>query len=112
MGPSINGSVVELVINCTARLDTVDEVKKGAWEGTIRPFAAFVLLYLIFLGLAATVDLDALKSKFTEVRERKGLVTGICCQFILIPFLAFCSVSLLELEGARSVTALTGFLCR
>lgn len=58
------------------------------------------LLALLFFGLAATVDMANFRSKFAE---RKGIGCGLCCQFLIVPFLGYCSCLLFSLDKVYTV---------
>jgi len=53
--------------------------------------------------MSATVDIRALKA---QMRNTKAILTGIFCQFIVLPLLGFLVTSTLDLEPAMGVTLL------
>lgn len=61
------------------------------------------LLFVLFLGLAATVDVREFKSKFSE---KRGILTGLLCQFAIVPALGYLSTQLFELDATLGVTLL------
>ena len=62
--------------------------------------ATQLLLFCLFFGLAATVDLASFKSKFKELR---GICTGLVCQFLFVPALGFLSCKLFDLDAVTGV---------
>jgi len=61
------------------------------------------LLFVLFFGLAATVDVREFRSKF---EEKRGLFTGVLCQFFIVPVLGFVSTKIFQLEPVLGVTLL------
>lgn len=60
-----------------------------------------VLLFVLFLGLAATVDVREFRAKFKAPR---ALIAGMCCQFGIVPALGFLSTQLFRLDAVLGVT--------
>ena len=65
--------------------------------------ASYVLLFLLVFGLSGTVELEAFRAQF---REKKGILIGVFCQFILLPFCGFCSVKIFDLPPIYGITLL------
>lgn len=61
------------------------------------------LLFVLFLGLAATVDYREFRAKF---REPRAIIAGVCCQFGIVPALGYLSTQLFELDAVLGVTLL------
>ena len=59
------------------------------------------LLFCLFFGVAATVNLGTFKGKF---REWRGIATGLTCQFLLVPALGFASCKWFELDPTLGIT--------
>jgi predicted Na+-dependent transporter len=62
-----------------------------------------VLLFVLFLGLAATVDVREFRGKFKAPR---AIIAGMCCQFGIVPALGYLSTQLFELDAVLGVTLL------
>lgn len=62
-----------------------------------------VLLFCLVFGMSATVDT---KQLMKQLRNRNALLTGITLQFVILPFLGFIVVSILQLEPALGITLL------
>ena len=68
---------------------------------------SYILLFILISGLAGTVEFHEFKKQF---RDKVPIMVGFCGQFILLPFLGFCSVMLFGLtelgkEDAQTVVA-------
>ena len=61
------------------------------------------LFFLVF-GLSATVDVRAAWRE--RERYKRGVVCGLCCQFVLLPFIGFCVVKAFDLGELVGVTLL------
>jgi predicted Na+-dependent transporter len=62
-----------------------------------------VLLFSLVFGMSATVDIDCIKH---QVRNKNAILLGIFCQFLLLPFLGFAIVNLLDLDAPLGITLL------
>ena len=62
-----------------------------------------LLLYLLITGLAGVVDFKDFQSQF---EERRGLYTGLACQYGLLPLLGFVVVSVLQMDEVVGITLL------
>ena len=51
---------------------------------------SYILLFILISGLAGTVEFHEFKKQF---RDKVPIMVGFCGQFILLPFLGFCSVT-------------------
>eukprot|EP01043_Picozoa_sp_COSAG02_P058308 COSAG02_NODE_7234_length_3104_cov_16.569384_3_plen_457_part_00 len=71
----------------------------------VKPLAVVtnMLLFLLFLGLAATVDVREFRGKFKAPRP---IIAGMCCQFGIVPALGYLSTQLFELDAVLGVTLL------
>ena len=80
------------------------------------PVAASIsngLLFLLIGGMAGSCDAALLRSKFTTVNGFKGIIAGVCCQFVLLPAAGFLSLLLFPLAVlAAPATALDPLLGR
>ena len=56
------------------------------------------LVFCIFVGLAADVNVSEFKKKFTESNQWRGLFAGVCCQFLILPLVGFTLVKLLDMS--------------
>lgn len=68
---------------------------------------SYILLFILISGLAGTVEFHEFKKQF---RDKVPIMVGFCGQFILLPFLGFCSVMLFGLtelgkDDAQTVVA-------
>ena len=50
---------------------------------------SYVLLFILISGLAGTVEFHEFKKQF---KDKTPIMVGFCGQFVLLPFLGFCSV--------------------
>ena len=62
-----------------------------------------VLLFLLVFGMSATVETSNMQQ---QLRNKKAIVTGVLCQFVLLPFLGFLVVFLMQLDHAVGITLL------
>lgn len=62
-----------------------------------------LLLFGLVFGMSATVDIECLKA---QLKNKKAIATGIFLQFIILPFLGFLIVNLLDLDHAMGITLL------
>ena len=65
--------------------------------------ASYALLFLLVFGLSGTVELQAFRAQF---RDKKGILIGVLCQFVLLPFCGFCSVKAFYLPPVYGITLL------
>lgn len=61
------------------------------------------LLFALVFGMSATVDIECMAK---QVRNKNAILLGTFCQFILLPFLGFAVVNLLQLEAPLGITLL------
>lgn len=61
------------------------------------------LLFALVFGMSATVDTECIKE---QVKNRKAIMLGIFCQFVLMPFLGFVIVNIMELDANLGITLL------
>ena len=54
--------------------------------------ASNALLFLLVFGLAAAVDIVSFRSR---LRDKAGIMVGLVCQFVVLPFVGFCTVKFL-----------------
>jgi len=59
-------------------------------------FVGNFLLFALVFGMSATVDTECMKE---QVKNRKAIMLGVFCQFILLPFLGFAIVNLMQLDA-------------
>jgi predicted Na+-dependent transporter len=71
--------------------------------GLLAEIGSSVLLYFLVFGMSATVDIRQLRK---QLRNRNALLTGITLQFIVLPFLGFVVVKLLQLPAPMGITLL------
>ena len=62
-----------------------------------------LLLFFLVFGMSATVEVSNLKQ---QLRNWKGILTGIILQFIVLPFLGFLTVKALKLDDVMGITLL------
>jgi len=65
--------------------------------------AGNVLLFALVFGMSGTTDVRCI---FKQMRNVKALLTGIFCQFIVLPFLGFVVVKSFGLSHAIGLTLL------
>ena len=65
--------------------------------------AASVLLFCLVFGMSATVEMKSLKK---QIRNRTALLIGVVMQFLVLPFVGFCVVKILQLPSTYGVTLL------
>ena len=65
--------------------------------------AGNLLLFALVFGMSATVDIDCLKEQAGNYR---AILTGIFCQFLILPFLGFVVVKTLQLPAEQGITLL------
>lgn len=61
------------------------------------------LLFALVFGMSATVDTQCMKQ---QVKNRKAIMLGIFCQFVLLPFLGFVIVNAMQLDANLGITLL------
>ena len=64
------------------------------------------LLFLLIGGMAGSCDAALLRSKFTTVNGFKGIIAGVCCQFVLLPAAGFLSLLLFPQSPATAIALL------
>ena len=64
--------------------------------------ASNALLFLLVFGMAAAVDIDSFK---TRLKQKAGILVGLVCQFILLPFIGFCTVALFGTSVPKEVVS-------
>jgi predicted Na+-dependent transporter len=64
---------------------------------------AHALLFFLVFGMSATVDIPRMKK---QMRNRSALLIGIALQFVILPFVGFCIVKLLNLSAPLGITLL------
>lgn len=62
-----------------------------------------ILLFCLVFGMSATVDITALQA---QLKNKKAIGLGLVMQFVVLPFLGFVIVKLLNLGHATSITLL------
>ena len=62
-----------------------------------------VLLFFLVFGMSATVDLTCVQK---QLRNGKALGMGVLLQFVVLPFLGFATVKMLNLDNAMGLTLL------
>ena len=61
------------------------------------------LLFALVFGMSATVDTECMKQ---QVKNRKAIMLGVFCQFVLLPFLGFAIVNIMKLDANLGITLL------
>ena len=64
------------------------------------------LLFLLIGGMAGSCDAQLLRSKFTTASGFRGILAGLGCQFVLLPLLAFISLTLFPQSPATAISLL------
>lgn len=65
--------------------------------------AGNVLLFMLVFGMSATVEISDMRQ---QLSNRRAIITGVCCQFILLPLLGFLVVFFMKLPHAVGITLL------
>lgn len=65
--------------------------------------AGNVLLFALVFGMSATVEITSVHS---QLRNYKALLTGMFCQFLILPMLGFIVVRTLNLNHSVGMTLL------
>mmetsp|Transcript_3016 Transcript_3016/g.4442 ORF Transcript_3016/g.4442 Transcript_3016/m.4442 type:complete len:476 (-) Transcript_3016:3272-4699(-) len=65
--------------------------------------ASSVLLFFLVFGMSATVDIRQLRK---QVSNKTALLIGISLQFIILPFLGFVVVNVLNMDAPMGITLL------
>jgi len=63
--------------------------------------ASLCLLFVLVGGISASVDTTLFKNRF---KATKGILVGLFCQFVLLPFLGFCTVRGFDLSDVLGIT--------
>lgn len=71
--------------------------------GAFAEIGSSVLLYFLVFGMSATVEVKSLKK---AIRNRNALLTGISLQFVVLPFLGFCVVKVLDMDAPMGIALL------
>ena len=66
-------------------------------------FVGNFLLFALVFGMSATVDTECMKE---QVKNQKAIMLGIFCQFVLLPFLGFIVVNVMQLDANVGITLL------
>ncbi|KAL3943347.1 MAG: hypothetical protein SGBAC_002588 [Bacillariaceae sp.] len=69
----------------------------------LQEIGAHVLLFFLVFGMSATVDIPRMKK---QMRNRSALLIGIALQFLILPFVGFAIVRLLNLSAPLGITLL------
>ena len=69
----------------------------------LQEIGAHVLLFFLVFGMSATVDIPRMKK---QMRNRSALLIGIALQFLILPFVGFVIVYLLNLSAPLGITLL------
>lgn len=62
-----------------------------------------VLLFALVFGMSATVDTAAIQQ---QIRNKNAILLGLFCQFVLLPFLGYAVVNILDLDAPLGITLL------
>lgn len=65
--------------------------------------AGNALLFALVFGMSATVDTSSMQQ---QIRNKKAIMLGCFCQFILLPLLGYMTVEILDLDAPLGVTLL------
>lgn len=63
----------------------------------------YLLLFVLVSSMSATVDIGSMKE---QVQNKRAIVTGIVCQFVLLPLIGFLVVHTMQLEHTVGITLL------
>lgn len=62
-----------------------------------------LLLFCLVFGMSATVDVNCMVA---QLHNAKAILTGVVCQFVLLPLLGFIMVKTLDLDHGTGITLL------
>jgi predicted Na+-dependent transporter len=71
--------------------------------GIAQEVGAHILLFCLVFGMSATVDIAQMRK---QLRNKNALLTGITLQFLILPFVGFCIVKLLDMDAPMGITLL------
>ena len=71
--------------------------------GILSSIAGNILLFLLVFGMSATCETTHMRE---QLNNKKAIITGICCQFLLLPLLGFLVVYFMKLEHAVGISLL------
>lgn len=71
--------------------------------GFAAELGAHVLLFFLVFGMSATVDIGHMKK---QMRNRAALGIGLFLQFIILPFVGFCVVKILNMPTPMGIALL------
>lgn len=71
--------------------------------GILSSIGGNLLLFILVFGMSATVEISDVRE---QLNNKKAILTGICCQFILLPLLGFLVVFFMKLPHAVGITLL------
>mmetsp|Transcript_15888 Transcript_15888/g.33858 ORF Transcript_15888/g.33858 Transcript_15888/m.33858 type:complete len:416 (+) Transcript_15888:217-1464(+) len=69
----------------------------------VTEIAGHCLLFLLVFGMSATVDIGCL---LKQLRNRKAIISGLILQFVVLPFLGFLAVTILQMDNVTGITLL------
>mmetsp|Transcript_14873 Transcript_14873/g.28092 ORF Transcript_14873/g.28092 Transcript_14873/m.28092 type:complete len:97 (+) Transcript_14873:204-494(+) len=69
----------------------------------VTEIAGHCLLFLLVFGMSATVDIGCL---LKQLRNRKAIISGLILQFVVLPFLGFLTVTILQMDNVTGITLL------
>ena len=68
-----------------------------------KEIGAHIILFFLVFGMSATVDVGHMRK---QMRNRKAIGTGLCLQFIILPFVGFAIVNILQMSAPVGITLL------
>lgn len=82
--------------------DVEEEVAKSVLDFFLE-ILGYVFLFFLVFGMSATVDIRSMKK---QVRNKVAISTGVFLQFVLLPFLGFAVVKMLNMSSEMGLTLL------
>ena len=70
---------------------------------SLKEIGSSILLFFLVFGMSATVDIGHV---WKQLRNRNALLTGISLQFLILPFVGFIIVRLLDMDAPLGITLL------
>ena len=68
-----------------------------------KEIGAHIILFFLVFGMSATVDIGHMRK---QMRNRRAIGIGLCLQFIILPFVGFAIVNILQMPAPVGVTLL------
>ena len=106
---SVSKASIPLLSSATVPIDLMRQrhlsaVVEAGWFNILVQVVASILLFLLIFGMSATVDTTHVRN---QLHNKLAILTGVCCQFIVMPLLGFLAVKLLNGQGLTEPMAVS-----